>query len=332
MLRHPTVLGVPTAIEGEDTDGYMQLITDGTEVDDAVLHLLGRLLDHQSVTVDVGANLGVHSIAAARLASNGRVIAFEPSPTTADHLQRNLGRNNAANVEVRRVALGSKTGELTFFHNTDFAAGSAVVDGSADLMRDNLGLGDVFTVPVTTLDEAAADLPALDLVKIDAEGQDLEVLRGAANTISRLRPVVILEFASYALTMHAQTLPHAALHEIRQQFPELYQVKDGGLMRIATDLDAVSLLYGNATSTPVMDLVGVPAGARLAHHVAELAADEEIVLQPAVADPRDAELVDLRWRVKELIAELAAMRSTVSWQVTRPLRVVRRGVRARRAR
>ena len=258
MLRHPLVLGVSTEIESTDDDGYMALLQDDVEVDDVVLRLLGDVLDDAAVVLDVGANIGVHAIAAARIAIRGRVMAFEPSPSIADYLVRNLARNQVASVDVRLLALGSKSGELTFFHNPGYAAGSTVIENSANLLRDNLGPGEVITVPATTLDAVAADLDRLDLIKIDTEGHDPEVLRGGIETIARLRPVVLLEFASYALTMHAETLPQAALAYIRDQFHRLYIVRDGYLERLATDLQAVYFLYENATSNPVMDLVGVP--------------------------------------------------------------------------
>ena len=142
-----------------------------------------------------------------------------------------------------------------------------MIENSAHLLRDNLGSGEVISVPVTTLDDVAAELDRLDVIKIDTEGHDPDVLRGGIETIARLRPVVLLEFSSYALTMHTETLPQAALAYIRDQFYTLYIVRDGYLEPLATDLQAVHFLYENATKNPVMDLLGVPEGARLGNRV-----------------------------------------------------------------
>ncbi len=76
---------------------------------------LERLLREGDIFIDVGANIGTHTLKAASLIkSNGRVYAYEPRPTVFGFLQKNIHLNGFINIEVFNVALGEKEGVLRF--------------------------------------------------------------------------------------------------------------------------------------------------------------------------------------------------------------------------
>ena len=129
------------------------------------------------VCIDAGANIGYHSILMSQLARDGIVIAFEPTGTF-DLLVRNLKANGASNVRAERLALADKSGER-----------------SEALYRIWGQPPEVARYEFTTIDEyiKATNLTRVDLIKIDVDGFDLEVLRGAEETIDRFKPVVIVE-------------------------------------------------------------------------------------------------------------------------------------------
>jgi FkbM family methyltransferase len=124
---------------------------------------------------DVGANKGQTITALLDAFPKASIHAFEPSPETFDH---HLARLASWNVKLNKCGLGSGTGELTFYENDSSVMSSFLPPGAS-------GSGNVsrkITVPVTTVDKYAADnaIHHIDLLKIDTQGFDFEVIKGAA--------------------------------------------------------------------------------------------------------------------------------------------------------
>ncbi len=140
---------------------------------------------------DVGANLGFYCVILARLVgASGRVIAFEPLPDNARWITHNATLNSFAQVEVRCEALGRAEGQAEFFVSEKSMWGRLVSTGGppADTLRR-------ITVTLSSLDALtnADTIPSPDLVKIDVEGAEVDVLNGAAETLRRFRPVLIID-------------------------------------------------------------------------------------------------------------------------------------------
>lgn len=145
--------------------------------------LLGELLHPGDTFIDVGAHIGWFTTAAARLVgTTGTVIACEPYPSNASILKANLAENRCANVRVIESALGDQPGTLSLAS----AGNSGGVTALDWTRRDGL-----VEVPETTLDDVAAGLDTVALLKIDVEGWEAHVLRGAARTLPRTAHVLI---------------------------------------------------------------------------------------------------------------------------------------------
>lgn len=133
-----------------------------------------HLLRDDALFVDVGANVGVFTVLAAA-AVGARSIAIEPVPATFARLRRNIAINQAGErVEAHQLGVSDRTGSLRFSLDLD-AMNHVMQPGEA-------GAGS--EVPVTTLDSLLADR-APTLIKIDVEGHEEAVLRGAVRTLSR---------------------------------------------------------------------------------------------------------------------------------------------------
>ncbi|HEX2050170.1 MAG TPA: FkbM family methyltransferase [Actinomycetota bacterium] len=138
-----------------------------------------------TVVFDAGAHLGYYSLLAASLGA--RVHAFEPSRQTLPLL-----RDNAAG-RVRVVPAGLWSAETTL-SLTDFGSGHSALDTFVSSRDESAAPRGAYDARVTTVDAyvaAAGDVP--DVVKVDAEGAELEVLRGAASTMTTARPLVTVE-------------------------------------------------------------------------------------------------------------------------------------------
>jgi FkbM family methyltransferase len=146
--------------------------------------LICRLLHEDSVFLDIGANVGIFSLAAAKTAPSAKIVAFEPTSETFDRLSRNIRLNDASNVEPLRFAVGKASGTAMLTLN---ASGK---DGLNTLGRpshpDSEPVGEE-VVPVTTLDKflESFDEQRVDLVKVEAEGAELLIFQGARNLLQR---------------------------------------------------------------------------------------------------------------------------------------------------
>ncbi len=163
----------------------------------AIAALLPALLDRDSSYVDVGTNRGQLLGEALRVAPDGRHVAFEPIPTLAAELRRELPR-----VETRQLALSARPGNAEFCHFT-------TMDGWSGLRRspvvsDDRGHPRYIEVELSTLDaELAGSSPRL--VKIDVEGAELEVVRGGRELLASSRPYVVFEHVADAAALYGST-------------------------------------------------------------------------------------------------------------------------------
>lgn len=153
------------------------------------LLFLARHLKSNMVFIDAGANIGLFTVWAARRVNSGKVIAFEPVPTMADWLSRNIEINYLNNVIVERCGLSDHEGILPIYEIESSHEGlSTLYPGALQRSR-------VTDVPVRRLDDLfpAYNLDRLDFIKIDIEGGELPALRGAEELIQKFRPVVMAE-------------------------------------------------------------------------------------------------------------------------------------------
>lgn len=147
------------------------------------------------VAFDVGAAIGVFTLGAAKLVgAGGRVIAFEADPVQVVRLREHVAANRLDNVvTVVHAAVWSDSGKesIKFRCGDKMRTQGGVETGG---YRPILGRGELIEVPATSLDvQCAATKLAPQLIKIDVEGGEIEVLRGAEDTIVRARPLIVAE-------------------------------------------------------------------------------------------------------------------------------------------
>lgn len=144
-----------------------------------------QIIAEGQLVVEAGANIGVHTLFFARkVGSAGRVLAFEPQRLCFQSLCGNMALNSITNAFCWNMGLAESPGEMTV-PNLDPRTPNNF--GGVGMERD--AVGDV--VSVTTIDEM--DLPQCDFIKIDVEGMEESVIRGASNTIEKFKPVLYVE-------------------------------------------------------------------------------------------------------------------------------------------
>jgi len=154
---------------------------------------LTRALSPGSVFVDVGASIGFYTVLAGRLVGpSGRVMAFEPGPQNHSILLLNLLINDLGNVELFRIALSDTPGVLLYSRS----GGNGAID-EYDGEPDRLAVADL--VDARPLDEVIDPHLQVDVMKVDVEGAEGRVFRGAEQTLRRCRPTVFFEFSPTTL-------------------------------------------------------------------------------------------------------------------------------------
>lgn len=165
------------------------LIVRGT-LEPPVQEALRRLLGPGDVFYDVGANVGFFTLVGARLVGpTGRVVAFEPVPSCARAVRRNIELNDFAHAQVREQAVAGADGSARLLVVGEASWSHLEFTGRHADVRDEID------VPVVALDSlvATGTIPAPDVLKIDTEGAELQALEGARETIARHRPAIVCE-------------------------------------------------------------------------------------------------------------------------------------------
>jgi FkbM family methyltransferase len=190
----PTLVRLPFGawwvIRSSALDGILL----GGEFETSEIQFVGKYLRPGMTVLDVGAHHGMYTLLAAKkVGKTGKVISFEPSPRERKRLKEHVRINWLSNVQVEGVALGAESGTASLYQ----------VDGREDfcnsLRKPAVG-GRVTEVPVkvVSMDAFTAErgIAKIDFLKIDAEGAELGILKGAEKLLfSAGRPVLMCEAA-----------------------------------------------------------------------------------------------------------------------------------------
>lgn len=161
-------------------------------VEAGVQQFLVERLNHNDVFYDLGANIGVFSLLAARMVGDhGKVFSFEPDSTNAERLRRNTARNQFTNVTVVEAGVWSETCDKKFAAaeeiSPDRGVGTFVTDTFPESAR---------SVHCFALDDYVKRAVAPNGIKCDVEGAELEVLKGAEATLNKYGPWLLCEMHS----------------------------------------------------------------------------------------------------------------------------------------
>ncbi len=218
--RSHCAIGIPGSIElskwkirlwlPPEWRGISKLVFAFRERYEQELGYLQSLLSEGDVFIDVGACYGIYAVLAAHMVGEtGCVMAFEPAARTFEVLQANIASNGFTNVVVRRLALADRGGTLPLFACPD--------PGRSSLGRSDSALG-CENVLASTLDEefGKTRLTRADVIKIDAEGAEELILRGAKGVLAGSHPMVIFEVNPEAAA-HLGLSAHGAWNLLRRR-------------------------------------------------------------------------------------------------------------------
>lgn len=149
------------------------------------------------IFIDAGANIGVYSVLAAQLVGpQGKVIAVEMMPDTADRLELNIALNKTSNITVCRAALSNVAGQVVTAIVTPGKYGQASIAKESD--EDS---AERIEVKTTTLDELARHLTLVHLMKMDLEGAELPAMQGGRELLTKTDYII---YESWGMSRRAE--------------------------------------------------------------------------------------------------------------------------------
>ena len=203
-------------VYGYPEDGWFQALRQRGAYDfEFDLNILREFVKEDSICLDIGANIGVLSLAMAALAPKGRIYSFEASKKAADACKKTCAPYD--NITVEEAIIGQDGDAVTW------------VEDSRELSSSHyISCGNSRTISIDSL-----NLPRVDFIKMDVEGAEIDVLNGAASLLDRCKPPVIMEFNTFALVHYRNIMPRQALKQIREHFSQINVQTKRGARRLS---------------------------------------------------------------------------------------------------
>ena len=189
-------------------------LLDSGDLERGTRYLLQNFLKPNNVFIDIGANLGMHTLAAARaMHGQGRIIAFEPFEPTQRLLTKSIWMNGFSEMtEIHQSAVSNRSG-----HQSLFLGASSGHHSLFQLTAASSLASQPVNVPIVRLDDVVPNSTLVDLIKIDVEGAELNVLESAKSLIASnpsIALIVEFGFAHLARTGHTTKDWLTAFHDL----------------------------------------------------------------------------------------------------------------------
>lgn len=226
-LRQVAIGGRPFVLVSDDN--YLSGL--GEDFEPESVRLFDSLVQPEDTVLDVGANIGCTSLYFGSRAQ--RVHAFEPSARTFAFLRRNVERSGLDRIHLHPLGLGDENRQLTLTVAPADRSGGFV----SDRVRPSGSGHEQEPVSIRRLDDVMVEkgIDSADLLKIDVEGFEGRVLRGAVRTLREHRPLVVAELNHYCLNAFQRTSLPDHIDYLRSVFPILLVVDRQNYMNLHDD-------------------------------------------------------------------------------------------------
>lgn len=152
--------------------------------EEEILIELKNYIPLNAIILDIGSNIGNHTVFWAKEHNAQKILAFEPIKSTYDILRKNIQLNQLEHiVETHNVGLSDITGHAKIKRFTMDNIGGTIIEQDENA-----------NIPITCLDNInLSSLERIDFMKIDVEGHEINMLKGAEKTLTRFKPVIFIE-------------------------------------------------------------------------------------------------------------------------------------------
>lgn len=162
------------------------------------------------VFIDIGANIGYHSLLAAKvLEGKGQVYSFEPQESIYLQFKDSIARNGLTNITVYNTALSDHNGDETLYVREENSGGSTLLSIPE---TEGFHIQSKLKVALVTLDSFIEKFKQVDLIKIDVEGYEYEVFKGGRKLLEQFHPTIIMEFSPVFYMQDYESKAEELLH------------------------------------------------------------------------------------------------------------------------
>ncbi|EMV2329750.1 FkbM family methyltransferase [Escherichia coli] len=188
-------------LRGDMISNYASNYGEWCEVE---VDLYKTLLSEGSNVIEIGANIGLHTIPLSKICGKGSIICFEPQPPIFNMLCGNLAMNNILNVMPYNKAVGDRCGSVVIpvsSYDKPWNYGSFSIEKGYNSEGDYDASPAQQCIDLITIDAFTESTGLkVDFIKIDVEGYELNCIRGAVNTIKDNRPAIFCEAINKNIT------------------------------------------------------------------------------------------------------------------------------------
>jgi len=228
----------PIILDPDNGGVDSEIYADGA-YEPGILKIIRNTLKRDSIFVDVGANIGQHSLFASLFAKH--VYAFEPIEKIYKQFLESVTVNDFTNINIYNYALGNEEKTLPIFGNVgNMGASSLVTSENRKKIQD---------IQVFRFDDVRENIGihTIDFIKIDVEGYELDVLFGAEKSIMMCKPIIMIEFSPYFYNQIDVTISKKIIEWIIDMGYIIYDIGDGSTQRniISKDSDVGSIVQTN---------------------------------------------------------------------------------------
>jgi len=228
LLQMPAVINLPEwnvrMFLPPEWRGIAKLVFAFREDYEPEMSCLKKILSPGSVFIDAGANVGIYTLAAGTIVGEaGRVLAYEPSAQSFPLLEKNIALNGLTNVRAFPAALAQKNGRTWLHRGPNPTLNS--------LGKDPSWKEDGEEIVTKTLDQALhqTGIDRVDVIKMDVQGAEELVLRGAFNTLLSAHPVIIFEVWPEGATLLGLS-PNGAWELLESEGYQFFATGPGGTL------------------------------------------------------------------------------------------------------
>jgi len=170
-----------------DNHGVDHVIAAYRNFEPGILRLIRKNINNEDIFVDVGANIGQHSLYAAHFCKH--VYAFEPIERLCFQFLKSVYKNELYNIHVFNYGLGNEDKEMNIFTAANNMGSSSVIE-----KKNRINNG---SIKIKRLDDIRkkCGIEKVDFMKVDVEGYEWEVLQGVKQTLLKWKPKIILEYS-----------------------------------------------------------------------------------------------------------------------------------------
>jgi FkbM family methyltransferase len=185
-----------------------------------MLDIINENLREGDTFVDIGANIGQHSMFAASIVQEtGSVYSFEPIPRIYAQFMDSVHANHFDTIiHAQNVAIGTTDSKQDLYLKAENIGGSSLVD--------NDGATETVTISVRNGDTLLSHIPHITMVKIDVEGYEYEVLSGIQEVLKKHTPTILIEFSGYFYNEQQENHGQKILSLLESLGYRMYDIED----------------------------------------------------------------------------------------------------------